>query len=285
MSSASNDNGRALEYCLVARLVELNPAIALLGNTVQDQQRDVLYFRNLSQALRDNFIKGCDVYIDRLDPMDIFSIERLNDQAAVHGDVTDIKIIYRSSSYINVSCKSNHDAVKHQRPGALISNQLKNTDPNLDSDYRANLDSVYNDFYSQLTDEKTIPEIKANNPAAIHKLYSDVCNLVVTQLNNSQQQHVQNYFNFLLGYHAFEKFIVYSDRVEISYFNNITLPTSMCSAVKGDSYINLRFNNGFEFSLRIHTASSRFQRGKAPSLKFDTRLTSSNIQTDIISLH
>ena len=38
--------------------------------------------------------------------------------------MTDIRIIYKDKSVRNISLKHNHDACKHQRPAALIKNQL-----------------------------------------------------------------------------------------------------------------------------------------------------------------
>lgn len=133
--SVSNNNGRALEARLVEIILQENSSIQPLGSTLNDQLRDLQHFNALPQLYQNEFSDFSNRYIQELSIHNIKSIERLKDTAAKQGDVTDIRLIYKDKTVRNISLKHNHDACKHQRPAALIKNQLGIQNKALDQQY------------------------------------------------------------------------------------------------------------------------------------------------------
>lgn len=279
--SKSNDNGRALEARLVEVMTQQNSKICLIGSTINDQIRDLVHFHALPIDQQADFSDFSIRYIQEISIQEIDSIERLKDTAAKKGDVTDIRIIYKDKSVRNISLKHNHDACKHQRPAALIKNQLGILNKDLDAQYRNELNTIYQSFNS-----KVLPEdnengdylfrlVKERNPSLIKNLYSDVCNLVKKYLlEYADETSIKKYFKFLVGNTTFEKVSVYpkTRTITIKDFTSVADATAVIDAyIHPDSgHLIVKFNNNFILDMRLHTASSRFAIGKALSLKFDS---------------
>ena len=279
--SKSNDNGRALEARLVEVITQQNSKIRLIGSTINDQIRDLVHFHALPIDQQTDFSDFSIRYIQEVSIQEIDSIERLKDTAAKKGDVTDIRIIYKDKSVRNISLKHNHDACKHQRPAALIKNQLGILNKDLDAQYRNELNTIYQSFHS-----KVLPEdnengdylfrlVKERNPSIIKNLYSDVCNLVKKYLlEYADETSIKKYFKFLVGNTTFEKVSVYpkTRTITIKDFTSVADATAVIDAyIHPDSgHLIVKFNNNFILDMRLHTASSRFAIGKALSLKFDS---------------
>ena len=285
--TTSNNNGRALEAKLVDVLCQGNPTISLVGTTQQDQQRDLAYFAALPQAQQQLFEDFAVRYADELSVGSIQTIQRLKDSAAVAGDVTDIRIGYGNNIVKNVSLKHNHDACKHQRPAALIKNQLGIQDPNLDRQYRNELKLIENEFKALVlpTDvdngKLVFRAVKARLPNSIPDLYSNVCNLVRHYLlNHTDPASIQRYFRFLVGNTNFEKVILdpTSRLIRIKDFSNIPNATRITNASINpqNGYLVVQFDNNFILNMRLHTASSKFKLTSALSLKFDSTVDMNN---------
>jgi hypothetical protein len=113
-------------------------------------------------------------------------------------------------------------------------------------------------------------------PVAIDALYLGVCNSCATSLNDWTQGDktvAGNLFKFLVstGYY---KVIVETRSnvvVKVQDYFSIQTPTTVSCSVSGNRII-LKFDNGWEINLRIHTASSRISsQGNQLSLKFDAQ--------------
>ncbi|WP_414520957.1 HaeIII family restriction endonuclease [Umezakia ovalisporum] len=65
----------------------------------------------------------------------------------------------------------------------------------------------------------------------------------------------------------------------IQQFTQIQMPTNVMATVKRQ-YVNLIFENGWEISMRLHTASSQLKN--SPSLKFDTKALKNRLSATII---
>jgi hypothetical protein len=65
----------------------------------------------------------------------------------------------------------------------------------------------------------------------------------------------------------------------IQQFTQIQMPTNVMATVKRQ-YVNLTFENGWEISMRLHTASSQLKN--SPSLKFDTKALKNRLSATII---
>lgn len=221
--SVSNNNGRALEARLVEIILQENSSIQPLGSTLNDQLRDLQHFNALPQLYQNEFSDFSNRYIQELSIHNIKSIERLKDTAAKQGDVTDIRLIYKDKTVRNISLKHNHDACKHQRPAALIKNQLGIQNKALDQQYRQELDLICRNFTSlvlpQDKDENgnyLFSLVKNRKPELIESLYNSIYRLVRKYLlNHTDEQAVKNYFKFLVGNTAFEKVTLYAKDREI----------------------------------------------------------------------
>lgn len=275
--SKSNNNGRALEACLVQTLVNLNLEIELSTISQYAQNRDLKHLNNLTPSEYTLFKDGCTAYAKSLNHENIVLIERLEDSAAIKGDVTDIRITYKDKSIKNISVKNNHDASKHPRLGAFISQQLGlGKESNFHYSYIANLQIIEQNFYIQtLPNEVLFNIVKLRNEQIINNLYADIYNLTIKEINTHGHElaATQNYFLFLLGNHDFEKFKLNPNRTfTLQHFSSQNLPSSMTASLdQSTGYARVDFNNGFSFLMRIHTASSKFNpNSKARlSLKYD----------------
>lgn len=286
--SVSNNNGRALEARLVEIILQKNSSIQPLGSTLNDQVRDLQHFNALSQLYQNEFSDFSNRYIQELSIHNIKSIERLKDTAAKQGDVTDIRLIYKDKTVRNISLKHNHDACKHQRPAALIKNQLGIQNKALDQQYRQELDLICRNFTSlvlpQDKDENgnyLFKLVKERNPKLIEKLYTDVYQLVKKYLlNHTDPQSVQTYFKFLVGNTDFEKVTLYANhrKIVIKDFSSIADATKIIDAdiCPRTGYLTVKFDNNFILNMRIHTASSKFTLGRSLSLKFDSSVDMDN---------
>lgn len=294
--TTSNSNGRALEAKLVDVLCQINSNIILLGATQQDQQRDLAYFDVLPVLQQQLFSDFAVRYSKELSVANIQTIERLKDSAAIAGDVTDIRINYGNNIIKNISLKHNHDACKHQRPGALIKNQLGIQDPILDKQYRNELKVVENQFKAfvlptdiDIHGNCLFSDIKARVPHSISNLYSGVCNLVMYYLlNHTDANSIQRYFRFLVGNTNFEKVILdpKTRSILIKDFSNIPNASSITSTFINpkNGYLVVQFNNNFILNMRLHTASSKFKLTSSLSLKFDSTVDMNNAPVPLRSI-
>lgn len=289
----SDRNGRALEFIIVDILIKKIPNIALLRNTNLDQKRDSVKFNELSDHQKSYFIKSADNVFTWLTGKDDFNlsnvtIERLTDDAAKKGDVTDIRII-TSGNIINLSIKHNHLALKHQRPSAIAS-QCGFIKKSLeDLTYRKAYKKVTDDFLSSANvlrnGAQYFSELIAIQPNFINaQLYSPMCNLVCNFLNTNvsqQSNNAQDFFNFIRGMTDYHKIVVDHKKIEIYEFASVSSVTSLTAALRKDSYIDVSFSNGWDIAMRLHTASSEI---KGVSLKFDTQLISMKVPIKSIPL-
>lgn len=285
----SNANGRALEYCLCNMILSHAPNSIIddSNSTIQDQLRDKVHFDRLPERQKKYYegqsLKFINAYLlsvitGFLPPL---IVRRMNDNDAKLGDVADIKIISDSNQEYGISLKHNHAAVKHQRPGALIKQLgISVNDKAITKSYKAGIKAIELQFYEKVkalhVDKNLFNVVKAKNPQVILGLYHSICSHVADTINKfcKEPDVAKSFFEFLVGKFNFDKVIVTEHNVKVMKFNDIELPTAVLASVRNDSYVDLIFDNGFEFSMRLHTASSKFEFGKAVSLKFDTQLSS-----------
>lgn len=284
----SNRNGRALEFALVEALIKTFPNSILVGNTSQDQIRDKELFEQLTNEMKGYYNLHCEKFARWVSLNKIstgngaVTIHRLSDQDAVAGDVTDIRLCSGVSTY-NISLKHNHNAVKHQRPGNLFS-QLGIGNGTSEQQYRMAIKAISDDFYRKASGVNTnlFSVVKSYDEKIINDFYSDMCALVANTIN-TQPVDVNHAFRFLVGNCDFDKVIVTKDAIEVMQFSHITPPTEVSALQTSYNRVQLAFNNDFIFDMRLHTASSRFEPGKAISQKFDTQLTNAQIESFYLS--
>jgi len=280
----SDRNGRALEFAIVDHIrgkykVKLNP------QAIESQRRDKPKFDELPKKLKDKFSK-CSFkigsWINEINPLDELTIlDRISDDQAKRGDVTDIRLVYPDKKRINLSIKHNHNAVKHQRPGALQSQcGFPNNSPE-SRKYKADYKSLISNFCQEAYELKpgaiNFRELKAVDSNFINEnLYQHICLLTQDFLNsfNNDAIRVSKYFEFIVGITDFYKVVVTDKSIEIMAYVDIDKPNSLKAKIRSSNYVDVSFSNGWVLSMRLHTASSKI---KGVSIKFDTRVQESPI--------
>ncbi|GAK85642.1 hypothetical protein JCM19238_3231 [Vibrio ponticus] len=146
--------------------------------------------------------------------------------------------------------------------------------------YRAAIKAISAQFFSQVMQLNTLlfSEVKSQDETIIQSFYQQMCHLV-TDTINSQPVDPQKAFDFLVGNCNFDKVIVCRDHVQVMQFSHIAKPQSLQAKQTSANHIQLDFDNGFSFDMRLHTASSKFALGKTINQKFDTRLISDSVQS------
>lgn len=287
--SKSNANGRALEYIIVKDLIDSYQAL-LSDNCKYMQLRDENYFDNLLPPLKNKYTIATSKITKWLnDNYDVIGskLDRLDDNQAKSkvSDVTDIRI----NNKVNISIKHNHNALKHQRPGALAQQCSFPRKSKQDLEFREKYKLVTKEFISNANkvnpDISLFSELKSLDVNFINReLYKPVCELVASFINEEVSMSIENVrflFKFIVGNTDFLKIVVNQSHIEIYEFSKIPSPNSVIASVKNDSYVNLIFDNGWNISMRLHTASSRL---KTVSLKFDSQLDGLKIKPVIIEI-
>lgn len=290
MANTSNNNGRALEYRIAQEFITnfSNPTVNL--QTQADQTRDSTHFNNLPANMRTYYDASAQkIYKWALGILSVsntstLDIQRLTDAAAVKGDVTDIRLT-SNSNLINLSIKHNHSATKHQRPSPTPKQcGFKVADTN-NQQFIIKYKKIGQQFHTQVNNlaagTTTFSDLKKISPSTIsNHIYKPMCALVTDFLNqNCTPPHAQQYFSFLIGNTDFYKIKVDANSTEISEFKNLTPVNKMhakCRNCPENNYIDITFSNGWEVSMRLHTASSKIT--PTISLKFDSQLVQSPVK-------
>lgn len=289
--NVSNLHGRSFEYTITNELSRL-PGATLTPRAQADQARDAANFQLLPRDLAEHFRNGARCIFHNLHsllPNGVISnnviIDRLPDIAgmAAQSNVTDIQLSFPNYR-LNLSVKNNHSALKHPRPSALMQQLGIRKESQDDKEYRTGLREVYatfdqeaRDFYKQETGEAisrntNFRDLTAYDEGFIdNHLYNPVCDFVCQKLQRelANPEMCRHYFFFLVGKINFYKLILKNDSVVVEKYNEVPAPTSCIVQRQAHSYILLFFSNGWQLSLRLHTASLAI--GNTPSLKFDTQ--------------
>lgn len=282
MPSTSNDHGRAFECILVKDITQTFPLISQTSNCLRCQHRDEEKISELDITLKEDMLRGSHVITNWLTHLlsknESYIIDRLDDNVAMEGDVTDICIHKATEDEkYNLSVKHNHNATKHQRIPALMQAMGFEKGSSQDLEYRREYEEIKADILANIHDRfphaTLFRQIKSQDNTYIDQnIYSRLCSFyrdsIIRYSNNST---IQNLFKFLVGNVGFYKFINFPGYVEIMNFTEIELPSTCNIVLRNNSHIGIEFNNGFTLDMRLHSASSRFS---GLSLKFDTQIES-----------
>ena len=304
MSTSSNDQGRAYEYAWITALFEtLNPIrkTEIVYNSSLDANERA--WNAISQDKRDLFILSANSAVDAVleleprmeeDDDDRLLLEFQKDEAGESGDVRDIVIRRDSIEWeVGLSIKHNHTAVKHSRLSHVLdfgnewygipcSNQYWND---------------INPIFDMLNQEKN----KGTNWSDLYDKEGDVyvplLQAFLDEVNRAYSNNPDvaiNMFEYLVGMKDYHKIVSNdSKRVTLIHTFNLHGTLNQPSHIKVSALevpvaetpteiITMRFkrnskttveiymDNGWAFSFRIHSASTRVQ----PSLKFDVQFIS-----------
>jgi hypothetical protein len=224
---------------------------------------------------------------------DILEIEIMPDKAGIEGDVRDLLMIRSLQKWeIGVSAKNNHKAVKHQRLSRDLDFGKEWVGQQCSSNYLKSIEPVF-DLLLKLKNENCLwREVKDKSTIVYQPLLEAFKNEVELLNQNIGNAFPASLIKYLIGNKDFYKVIKGKNKVEIQAFNlygtlnqpskekksihkvsKLKLPDRLIEVVfkkNSKTTLLLTFNEGWQFSFRIHSASKLVE----PSLKFDVNLVS-----------
>lgn len=214
-----------------------------------------------------------------------FEIQMATDSEGQTGDVRDVLIVGKSFQF-GISCKTNHDALKHSRLSSDIDfvkkwglSESGCTQAYWDTAGKlfAKLKGIKKDSKGTFL-WKDLDDVPKNFYWPILNAFANELELLKTAPEMSQSQLCKKLISYLIGNNDFYKVVASSDQVEIQAFNfqgtlavqKSKYPSKIVGIddLNGGQYSKtIRFSEGYTINFRIHNASSRVE----PSLKFDVR--------------
>lgn len=299
-------NGKAFEYaCLSAIELKYSEQVIILKDqspaylTAKKSYDEI--DANHQRLLKNGAHQGVEI-LDRLEAnlnsfsqTDTLALKIQADASGQLGDVRDIVITKAPDWEIGISAKHNHEAVKHSRISASIDFGEKWLELPCSNSYMEEVDRIFLEVE---------PLIGVNwSDAHLDKastIYKPLLNAFSKELSSLYKEYgsivPQNLVKYLLGSHDFYKFILDVDKklLKVNAYNlygNLNKNTSTAKSliklpklklpnriihigylvsdgVDSDNTLELICDNGWQFSFRIHNASSRIER----SMKFDIQL-------------
>lgn len=302
MTQKSNDHGRAYEYiCLHSlqhEIANIRPAEIIKNSSYDAAEKAWLTLSLAEQSLYALSAKSTISTIFALEPNIVEPCEdmlKLYIQTDKHGEVADVRdiIIERKNILweIGLSIKHNHMAVKHSRLSKDIDFGEKWYDKRCSQEYWDTVNPIFEFLAKEKAEGKLFKDLSSKED----QVYVPILNAFMEELKKSIYDDPtvpQKLVEYLLSKFDFYKVIsVDAKRITtIQSFNmygtlnlpskvakpniivpTIKLPTELLYiGMKKDSKTTalLCFDNGWQFSFRIHNAEKRVNT----SLKFDIQL-------------
>lgn len=302
MSSRSNDQGRAYEYIT---LITLHSEISKIRKATIVENSSLLAAKEAWDKIDRNLQNMLTLSAKSIIPT-IFELEPLileddgdevellvqKDQNGEDGDVRDILIVRNGIEWeIGLSMKHNHFAVKHSRLSHQIDFGEKWYGHKCSDSYWAKTMPIFD----KLVKYKALGILWNDVPRKQEDIYVPILNAFIEEVNRAYSVHKdipEKMTGYLLGEYDYYK-VISIDRERTTSVNGFNLygtlnqaskrkapkyiiprlsfPTRIVSLgfkPKSKTTIELYMDNGWQFSLRLHSASSKVQ----PSLKFDVEL-------------
>lgn len=313
MSSKSNDQGRAYEY---VTLLTLHSEISkirraeIVKNSSLEAARNA--WNNMSKSMQSLMSMSAHSFVP-----DIFNLEPLileddgdvvelliqKDKSGEDGDVRDILIARSGIKWeIGLSMKHNHFAVKHSRLSHLIDFGDKWYGVPCSNSYWQSVLPIFDYLQKQKREGKAWFELTDKS----ERVYVPLLKAFMQELRLTYANHKelpQKMVEYLLGEFDFYKVVsIDNQRVtQINTFNlhgtlnkngrrnkakatipRVLLPTRIVSLdfkPGSDNTIELYLDGGWQFSFRIHNASTMVES----SLKFDVQII--GMPTTIVTIN
>ena len=302
MTNASMLNGKAYEYaCVLAFELEVAPIrkVIIVENssllvaktsweTMNDERKSELA---ISAKAGINALITMEPRIIE-DGNDALEVSLQADNTGTDGDVRDVLIIRKSIDWeIGISVKHNHFAVKHSRLSEKLDFGTKWFGIPCSERYFTEI----RPYFTQLKQLRSDGVMWRDVPDKANSYYVPILNAFMKELNSKYEEYgskvVEALAEYLLGKHDYYKLISNnaSRSTRVISFNlhgtlnqssnssepdieipKVELPKRIFNlAMKPGSTntIELNMDNGWEMSLRIHSASSKVES----SLKFDVQ--------------
>lgn len=298
----NTNTGKAFEYACISTLNDL-----LADHDVGVEHNNALviaqkFFEREEQESKSEMISAANAglkVILRHEPQILYGennapllLSIQEDAQGIAGDVRDLLCIRQQNNWeIGISCKHNHNAVKHSRLSASIDFGEKWFSIPCSNQYFDDIIPIFNDL-KELKDQKALWR---ELPDKEFGVYRPVLVAFMDEMQRLYEQHGEvipkRLLSYLIGRYDFYKLIDQQSRrsTHIQAFNmNGTLnrnseqarATNMPKTPLPYAIFNMGFkrnsnntieivcDNGWTVSLRIHNASSKVE----PSLKFDVNL-------------
>lgn len=302
MATTSNDQGRAFEFaCLQAlndEISKIRPTRIETTDGYHASERAWLSMNDDIQVVMEEGALAAVETLFELEPLivedgdDELVLKIQQDSKGEEGDVRDILIIRRNIEWeIGLSLKHNHFAVKHSRLARSLDFGEKWFGIPCSAQYWEDIKPIFD----YLVDEKSKGTNWRDLPSKEDDVYTPLLNAFINEVKRSNIKDnsvPQKMVEYLLGEFDFYKVVgIDSKRVtQIQTFNLrgtlnqpsktekpkieipiANLPTRIVSLEMkpaSNNTVELYMDGGWQFSFRIHNASTRVE----PSLKFDVQI-------------
>lgn len=319
-SGNQTQKGKAFEFACAQAIYESQQGdidVELINSPQFDTaERCFAYLQAFEQ---DNYIKGAEAaikIINRLEP-NLFSgngtlrVGLQTDSQGIEGDVRDVLCRKGKDWQIGLSCKHNHEAVKHSRLSDTIDFGKEWFGKPCSQEYFKEVRKVFHPLRQMRDDslsfDKSHPALWSEIPDKEDRCYVPVLQAFMKELKRLDSEYPGEIpkllIRYLIGKYDFYKVIMNERRrftqIESMNVNGtlsqragkkralvdapvMKLPTKFYEIGFKDGFKNtivVVCDEGWNVSMRIHNASSRVE----PSLKFDVRLLAmpSSILTQI----
>ena len=271
MVASPNANGRSLEQLIVGRLAK-ERAYQLTQRALDAQNRDSRFLneidKNLLISLRQSADKIAAWFGSEVSDKQI-QVDRTNDS---DDGVADIILISNNQS-LAYSVKHNSDSLSHLRPYSIAQKLGQPIGSDLDLDHRQRMAVISEKFRKSAGNSRTYMSV----PKAKQELYVDTCSETQKTLKKTKDAS-RVLFESLVGTN-FKKIIVHTNAttkalrgISIYDYSSVVSPKTMKTSLlesEDSCRLIVEFDNGWEISLRVHTASTNISSSNQLSLKFD----------------
>lgn len=302
MSEQSNNQGRAYEYICIMTLHEeigkVRPVMVLENSAFHSAMRAWGLMSEAFQFLLRQSAKAAVVKIFEMEPMileenaDVLQLKIQTDNEGKEGDVRDIVIARPDIRWeIGLSIKHNHFAVKHSRLAKSLDFGAKWFGIPCSQNYWMNIKPIFDYLDDQKKKKKKWSEL----PSKESDIYIPLLQAFIAEVLRSYEIDKavpQKMVEYLLGEFDFYKIISIDSRrvTQIQTYNlhgtlnrrtlnvipkveipHVLLPKRIINLdfkPKSTNTVELYLDGGWQFSFRIHNASTYVE----PSLKFDIQI-------------
>ena len=286
-STSQVDNGKAFEYA-VAQALSKSLDIPIIESP--EFQNSKHSYERVIAKLQERFPIAASLAVQHIIEKETKNFASktpqgiwiASDSIGQKGDVRDV--VVKCKDYeIGISCKTNHDDFKHSRLSGTANFVKKwGLDPEgCSQEYWDAIKPLFVELKQirKESDAKALWSEQADVPNRFYWKVLDAFEAELLRLTVPDAPRAaevtKSLISYIIGSKDFYKVISRSDQVEIQGFNlNGTLAVSKTrypehvigiDRLNGGRYSKtVRFNRGFTFNFRIHSASSRVE----PSLKF-----------------
>lgn len=297
-------NGKAFEFaCLNAvesalrdkqevEIVKNDALITAHGfyQCMSDEQRSVL---DRAAKAACNIILRLEPQLDKQSNKDKLILSLQEDAAGQDGDVRDLVMVRNENGWeIGLSCKHNHEAVKHSRLSATLDFGNKWLGLPCSKEYFENISGIFEMLKAEKSKGTKWNEI-VDKELVVYRPVLDAFREELLSLDENNKNTVpQELVKYLIGRNDFYKVIAKESYrlTEVQAYNlygslnqsdgkfkprakleRLPLPSKILDfsyKEKSNNTLIITFDKGWSVSLRIHNASSKVE----PSLKFDVQI-------------